>query len=260
MREVIGAYQANVAEVSKRWDGHLAKYMGDGVLVYFGWPQAHEDDAERAVRAGLELAQTTAALRPAANSTLKARVGIATGHVVVGDLGSPETADKDAVVGETPNLAARLQSLAGPDSVVISQATRRLLGGLFELDDLGPQCLKGFAEPLAVCRVSDESKAEGRFEARRTTGLTPLVGRDEELSLLLRRLESWASRSRPRAWLCTRMLASTLHAASRSRSRMPDHAPSRRRTPIAQTNACRSPILIRRPRSALTLLDLLRKG
>jgi class 3 adenylate cyclase len=125
MREVIGAYQANVAEVSKRWDGHLAKYMGDGVLVYFGWPQAHEDDAERAVRAGLELVQTVAAPTPAASSALQVRVGIATGQVVVGDLGSQGASDKDSVVGETPNLAARLQSLAGPDSVVISQATRQ---------------------------------------------------------------------------------------------------------------------------------------
>jgi class 3 adenylate cyclase/predicted ATPase len=187
MREVIGTYQAHVAEVVRRWDGHVAKYMGDGALAYFGWPQAHEDGAERAVRAGLELVQTIAALRPATSSALQVRIGIATGDVVVGDLGSQEASDKDAVVGETPNLASRLQSLAEPGSVVISQATRRLVGAVFELDDLGPQRLKGFAEPLAVWRVSGESKAEGRFEARHRTGLTPLVGRDEELSLLLRR-------------------------------------------------------------------------
>jgi predicted ATPase len=131
--------------------------------------------------------QTIAALRPATSSALQVRIGIATGDVVVGDLGSQEASDKDAVVGETPNLASRLQSLAEPGSVVISQATRRLVGAVFELDDLGPQRLKGFAEPLAVWRVSGESKAEGRFEARHRTGLTPLVGRDEELSLLLRR-------------------------------------------------------------------------
>jgi class 3 adenylate cyclase len=189
MREIIGAYQANVAEVVQRWDGHVAKYMGDGALAYFGWPQAHEDDAERAVRAGLELVQTVAALRPAASSALQARVGIATGHVVVGDLGTQEASDKDSVIGETPNLAARLQSLAEPGSVVISQATCRLVGGVFELADLGPQRLKGFAEPLAVWRVSGESRAEGRFEARHRTGLTPLVGREEELFLLLRRWE-----------------------------------------------------------------------
>jgi class 3 adenylate cyclase len=189
MREVIGAYQANVAEVVRRWDGYVARYMGDGALAYFGWPRAHEDDAERAVRAGLELVQTIAALTPAASSALQVRVGIATGHVVVGDLGGQGTSDKDSVVGETPNLASRLQSLAEPGSIVISQATRRLVGAVFELDDLGPQRLKGFAEPLAVWRVLGQSKAEGPFEARHTTGLTPLVGRDEELSLLLRRWE-----------------------------------------------------------------------
>jgi class 3 adenylate cyclase len=189
MREVIRAYQIGVGEVVRRWEGHIAKYMGDGVLAYFGWPQAHEDDAERAVRAGLELVQTVATLRPAASPVLQLRVGIATGHVVVGDLGGQETPDKDAVVGETPNLASRLQSLAEPGSIVISQATRRLVGAVFELDDLGPQRLKGFAEPLATWRVSGQSKAEGRFEARHTTGLTPLVGREEELSLLLRRWE-----------------------------------------------------------------------
>jgi class 3 adenylate cyclase len=187
MREVIGAYQASVAEVVRRWDGYVARDMGDGALVYFGWPQAHEDDAERAVCAGLELVQTVASLRPAASPVLQTRVGIATGHVVVGDLGS--WGDRDSVVGETPNLAARLQSLAEPGAVVISQATRRLVGGLFELHDLGSQRLKGFAKPLAVWRVSGESKAEGRFEARHTTGLTPLVGRSHDLGILL---ERWA--------------------------------------------------------------------
>jgi class 3 adenylate cyclase len=187
MREVIGAYQTAVAEVVRRWDGHLAKYMGDGALAYFGWPQAHEDDAERAVRAGLELVQTVAVLTPAASSALQVRVGIATGHVVVGDLGSQGASDKDSVVGETPNLAARLQALAEPGSVVISQATRRLVGGVFELDELGPQRLKGFAEPLVVWRISGESRAEGRFEAKSAASLTPLVGREEEIALLLRR-------------------------------------------------------------------------
>jgi class 3 adenylate cyclase len=187
MREVIGAYQTAVAEVVRRWDGHLAKYMGDGALAYFGWPQAHEDDAERAVRAGLELVQTVAVLTPAASSALQVRVGIATGHVVVGDLGSQGPSDKDSVVGETPNLAARLQALAEPGSVVISQATRRLVGGVFELDELGPQRLKGFAEPLVVWRISGESRAEGRFEAKSAASLTPLVGREEEIALLLRR-------------------------------------------------------------------------
>ena len=148
---------------------------------------AHEDQAERAVRAGLELADGLARLDDAGGRTLAARVGIATGLVMVGELIGEGAARGEAVVGETPNLAARLQALAAPGSVVISQATRRLLGGLFELDDLGPRRLKGFAEPLAAWRVEGEGQAEGRFEARQTAGLTPLVGRDEEIALLLRR-------------------------------------------------------------------------
>ena len=171
----------------KSWDGHVAKYMGDGVLVYFGYPQAHEDEAERAVRAGLAIIDALAGLETPAGARLAVRIGIATGLVMVGELIGEGAAQEQAVVGETPNLAARLQAVAEPGSVVISQATRRLVGGIFELADLGPQRLKGFAEPLAVWRVAGESGAEGRFEARQTAGLTPLVGRDEEISLLLRR-------------------------------------------------------------------------
>ena len=161
--------------------------MGDGVLAYYGWPRAHEDDAERAVRAGLELAKAIGQQTASDGTKLAARIGIATGQVVVGELFGEGAAQEEAVVGETPNLAARLQALAEPGAVVISQATRRLVGGAFELDDLGPKSLKGFAEPLAVWRVSGEGKAEGRFEARQTAGLTPLVGREEEIALLLRR-------------------------------------------------------------------------
>jgi class 3 adenylate cyclase/predicted ATPase len=187
LREVIGAYQACVAVVVRRWDGHVARYLGDGALAYFGWPRAHEDDAERAVRAGLELVDEVGLLRAGAEVPLAARIGIATGQVVVGDLIGQHAADMDSVVGETPNLAARLQAVAQSGEVVISHATRRLVGGLFVLDDLGPQRLKGFSEPLAVWRVAGESRAEGRFEARQTAGLTALVGRDEEIALLLRR-------------------------------------------------------------------------
>ena len=175
------------AEVVKRWDGHVAKYMGDGVLAYFGWPRAHEDDAERAVRAGLELVETVAGLRPGAGANAAARVGIATGLVMVGELIGEGPAQEQTVVGETPNLAARLQALADPGAVVISSRTRRLVAGGFELDDLGHHRLKGFAEPMAAWRVARTSRAEGRFEAHQTAGLTPLVGRAEEISLLLRR-------------------------------------------------------------------------
>ena len=189
MGRVMRAYQEGCAEVIRRWDGHVAKYLGDGVLAYFGWPQAHEDAAERAVRAGLALTEAAGRLATPAGEPLAARVGIATGMVVVGELIGEGAAQEQAVVGETPNLAARLQALAAPGSVVISQATRRLVGGLFELADLGPQRLKGFAAPLAAWRVEGQGRAEGRFEARHGERLTPLVGREHELGILL---ERWA--------------------------------------------------------------------
>jgi class 3 adenylate cyclase/predicted ATPase len=187
LRDVMRVYQAACADVIGRFEGHVAKFLGDGVLAYFGWPKAHEDDAERAVRAGLALVEALARLEPRAEVRLQARVGIATGHVVIGDLISQGASDRDSVIGDTPNLAARLQALAEPGTVVISQATRRLIGGLFELDELGPQRLKGFAEPLTAWRVAGAGRAEDRFEARQTTALTPLVGREEEIALLLRR-------------------------------------------------------------------------
>src|SRR5918995_1173064 len=189
MGAVIRRYQQCCAGVVERWGGHVAKYMGDGVLAYFGWPQAHEDEAERAVRAGLALIDALAGLKTPAGEPLAARVGIATGLVMVGELIGEGAAREEAVVGETPNLAARLQALAAPGSVVISQATRRLVGGLFALADLGPRRLKGFAEPLAAWRVEGEGRAEGRFEALHGERLTPLVGREHELGILL---ERWA--------------------------------------------------------------------
>ena len=164
MGQMIRAYHGACTEVVERWGGHIAKYMGDGVLAYFGWPQAHEDDAERAVRAGLAIIDAITGLEPPAGEPLAARIGIATGLVMVGELIGEGVAQEQAVVGETPNLAARLQALATPGSVVISQATRRLLGGLFELTDLGPRRLKGFAEPLAAfgSRARVGSKAASR--------------------------------------------------------------------------------------------------
>src|SRR5262252_3172262 len=148
LREVIAAYQTCVAETVRRFGGFVAKYMGDGVLIYFGYPQAHEDDAERAVRAGLDLIAAVTALKSPV--PLQTRVGIATGLVVVGDLiGSGEVRER-GIVGETPNLAARLQGVAEPNMVVIAEGTRRLLGNLFELEDLGTKELKGIAEPARV--------------------------------------------------------------------------------------------------------------
>jgi class 3 adenylate cyclase/predicted ATPase len=185
LREVISAYQKCVAETVRRFGGFVAKYMGDGVLMYFGYPQAHEDDAERAVRAGLELIGAVNSIK--LNAPLQTRVGIATGLVVVGDLVGSGEAQERGIVGETPNLAARLQGIADPNMVVIAEATRRLLGNLFELQDLGPKDLKGIAGPVRTWAALRASSAEGRFEALHAAGLTALVGREEELELLLRR-------------------------------------------------------------------------
>jgi class 3 adenylate cyclase len=189
MGQAIRAYQDCCAEEVGGWGGHVAKYMGDGVLAYFGWPQAHEDEAERAVRAGLELTAAVARVSAGDGTALAARVGIATGLVMVGELIGQGAAREEAVVGDTPNLAARLQALAAPGGVVISQATRRLVGGLFELADLGPLRLKGFDAPLAAWQVEGEGRAEGRFEALHGEHLTPLVGREHELAMLLERWE-----------------------------------------------------------------------
>jgi class 3 adenylate cyclase len=186
LRAVMSTYHRCAAAVVERFEGHVAKYLGDGMLAYFGWPQAHEDDAERAVRAGLQLVDAIARLEPHTDVRLQARIGIATGTAVVGDLIGEGASREEAVVGDVPNLAARLQALAESGTVAIGEATRRLIGGLFELADLGPHRLKGFAEPFAVWRVVGEGRTEGRFEARQTTGLTPLVGREEEIALLLR--------------------------------------------------------------------------
>jgi class 3 adenylate cyclase/predicted ATPase len=189
MRKVLRAYQDTVAGEISRYDGHVAKFMGDGVLAYFGWPIAHEDDAERAARAGLAVTRSVAALQSPDGQTLAARIGIATGLVVIGDLvGSGEALERD-VIGETPNLAARLQALAEPGQVVIAESTYRLLGRLFDVEDLGRRRLAGFGEPLRVLRVLGQSAAEDRFEALHGTGLMPLVGREQELALLLDRWE-----------------------------------------------------------------------
>jgi class 3 adenylate cyclase len=185
LREVISAYQKCVAETVERFGGFVAKYMGDGVLIYFGYPQAHEDDAERAVRAGLELVAAVSGLKT--HALLQARVGIATGLVVVGDLSGSGASQEQAIVGETPNLAARLQSIAKPNTVVIAENTRNLVGNLFEFQDLGPQDLKGIAETVRAWAALRPASVESRFEAFHATGLTELVGRDEELELLLRR-------------------------------------------------------------------------
>src|ERR1700684_761778 len=185
LREVISAYQNCVAETVGRFGGFVAKYMGDGVLVYFGYPQAHEDDAEQAVRAGLDLVAAVTSLK--VHAALQTRVGIATGLVVVGDLIGSGASQEQAIVGDTPNLAARLQGVAEPNSVVIAESTLKLVGSLFELADLGPQELKGITGPVRAWAALRPASVEGRFEAMHASGLTDLVGREEELELLLRR-------------------------------------------------------------------------
>ena len=187
LRELIGAYHRAVTEVVAGFDGFVAKYMGDGVLIYFGYPRAHEDDAERAVRAGLGAIEAVSRL-DAGLVKLQARVGIATGLAIVGDLIGVGSAQEQSVVGETPNLAARLQAVASPASLVIGAGTRQQIGELFDLEDLGPQHLAGFSEPQRAWRVLGESGQVSRFEALRS-GTTPLVGRDEEVEVLLRRWE-----------------------------------------------------------------------
>ena len=187
MREVIRAYQDACSGAVARYDGFVAKFMGDGVLAYFGFPRAHEDDAERAVRAGLDIAAVVAKLETRANEKLVVRIGIATGIVVVGDLVGQGSAQEQAVVGETPNLAARLQALAEPGVVVIAESTRRLLGGAFDLEPLGPRALKGFDAPVPAWAVLREAENVSRFEASRSQRLTPFVGREHEVALLLDR-------------------------------------------------------------------------
>ncbi len=187
LREVVRSYQKTCTEVIRRYDGHIAQHLGDGLLVYFGYPTAHEDDAQRAVRAALEIvgALQTRGLSPLSTHPLQVRIGIHTGLVVIGEIGSSERREILAL-GETPNIAARIQGLAEPDTVIISAATYRLVQGLFECRDLGLQTLKGISIPLSTYRVIQESGLRSRFEVAASTGLTPLVGREEELGLLQR--------------------------------------------------------------------------
>jgi predicted ATPase/class 3 adenylate cyclase len=190
MRQLIALFHRRIAEVIADYQGIVARYMGDGVLAYFGYPQAHEDDAEQAVRAGLALVETVANLQTGGNSPLQIRVGIATGVAVVGDLIGEGSSQEQAVVGDTPNLAARLQALAEPGTVMISATTRRLTAGQFEYRDRGPVPLKGWTEPVPAWEVLRMSGVESRFEAQHQSKPTPLFGRDEEIELLLRR---WCS-------------------------------------------------------------------
>lgn len=184
MRNLVLHYQRQVAAEIERVDGNVAKYMGDGVLAYFGWPKAHENEAERAVRAGLAISKSVAELRDPMGNSLSARVGIATGLVVVGDLIGQGSAQEQSVVGDTPNLAARLQSFASPNQVVVSEITYTLVAGMFEANDLGAPKLKGISKPQKAYEIVRERALESRFAARAAGGITQLVGRDSELKAL----------------------------------------------------------------------------
>jgi class 3 adenylate cyclase len=192
LREVVRAYQATCAEVVQRFEGHIAQYLGDALLVYFGYPQAHEDDAQRAVRAGLGMLTAMGTLNTRLEREkgvrLAIRVGIHTGLVVVGEMGSVRRYERLAL-GDTPNVASRIQGLATPDTVAISAATSRLVQGYFVCQELGTHALRGVATPMPVYRVLGESGAQSRLEVAATRGLTPLVGREQEVGLLL---ERWA--------------------------------------------------------------------
>src|SRR5262252_7515041 len=187
MRAVIDAYHAACARITRTYDGFLAEFRGDGILAYFGYPIAHEDDAERTVRAGLDIIAAVARLETHAAEPLAVRIGIATGLVVVGDLSGEGALREHAVVGDTPNLAARLQALAEPGTIVVAASTRRLLGDLFGLRDLGRHEVKGIAEPVAAWAVEGVSASESRFEAVRVADLTDLIDREDEIDFLLER-------------------------------------------------------------------------
>ena len=186
MRRVIAAFNRCCADAIESRGGFVAKYLGDGALAYFGYPAAHENDPELAVEAGLAIVQAVPKLKTGADSPLHVRVGVATGLVVVGDIAGPGAIEEHGVVGETPHLAARLQTIAPPDGVVISDDTRRLLGSLFDLTDLGIVELKGISAPARAWKVLERSAVESRFEALRGSRLTAFVGRESELELLLR--------------------------------------------------------------------------
>jgi len=189
MSEIIREYQTCCADVIEQFGGHVAKYMGDGLLAYFGYPQAHENEAERAVYVGLGVAEAVPKLSFRQGIQLQVRIGIATGLVVVGELIGTGTAQERTVVGDTPVLAQRLQAVAGPNSVVVAESTRHLLRDLFNVEELGAQTLKGFDATVRAFRVNGEGRAESRFEAMHAGGMTPLVGREQEIGLLLARWE-----------------------------------------------------------------------
>ena len=187
LRELMRQYQDAVAGCIARYDGYLAKFLGDGILAYFGWPQAFEDQAERAVRAGIEVIEAVSQINHDKGIPLQSRVGIATGEVVIGDIVGETSAQSEAVIGETPNRAARLQTLAQPNQLIIGDVTKKLVGDLFVLEELGEKSLKGIPDPVSVWRVVKEKVVDTRFEAAHHGELSDFIGREHELGLLKER-------------------------------------------------------------------------
>jgi class 3 adenylate cyclase len=188
LREVLAAYQQVCATVIRRFEGHIARYFGDGIMVYFGFPRAHEDEAQRAVRSGLGIVQGVSQLGRRLSRErgiqLRVRIGIHTGLVVAGDIAPGQQLEAMAAIGETPNIAARLQALAEPDSIVISAATYQLIAGYFNCRDLGLRPIRGISQPLAIYQVLEESGARTRLDVAALHGLPPMAGRDAELGVL----------------------------------------------------------------------------
>ena len=226
LREVIRGFQDACVRAIRRFDGFIAKFMGDGVLAYFGYPRAHEDDAERAVRAGLAVVDVISRLMLPTKARLEVRVGIATGLVVVGETLGEGSSQEQVVIGETPNLAARLQGIAEPNAVVIADGTRHLLGRIFDLEDLGPRFLKGMANPVPSWRVVGEHAAESRFEAGHAQRATGFFGREREVDLLMDR---WVRRkmAKVRSSSCPARPESASRGSSRRCGRRSSTAPIR---------------------------------
>ena len=218
LSEVIRGFQDACVQAIRQFDGFIARFMGDGVLAYFGYPRAHEDDAERAVRAGLAVVDVISRLMLPTKVRLEVRVGIGTGLVVVGGTMGEGSSQEQVVIGETPNLAARLQAIAEPNSVVIADGTRQLLGRLFDLEDLGLRFLKGMANPIPSWRVVGEHAAESRFEAGQAQRATGFFGREREVDLLMDR---WVQRkmAKARSSFCPARPESASRGSSRSSGR-----------------------------------------
>ncbi len=256
LRDLMQAYQQACRAVIDKYDGHVAQYLGDGLMVYFGWPKAHEDDAERAIRASLEIVEAVKKVRLAIEP-LRVRIGIATGPVVVGETGGGDPSIPKVAVGETPNLAARMQGLSEPDQIVIASITHRLLGAAFEFADLGEKHLKGIVEPVRAFRILRAARTEGRFESAHGGHLIPLVGRAEEIGLLMRRWEAARQGEGQVVLLCGEpgIGKSRIIRALRERVAAEPHVPLRYQCSPFHVNSALHPVIEQFERAAALTRD-----